>query len=177
MSINTFKTTIGFLATLLRKVGLVKREGGTIEQIYNYLPISQQLSTSGQPTAAELKKIKEAGFGTIINLAPHNAENSLDNEAAIVTELGLAYIHIPVDFRNPTEDNFASFVDAMNGLAGRDVWVHCAANMRVSAFVYRYRREILAQSDAAARKDLRKIWEPVGVWKSFVNAGWEKKPG
>jgi hypothetical protein len=85
MSINTLKTTIGFLATMLRKAGLIKLEGDTIEQIYNYLPISQQLCTSGQPTAAELQKIKDAGFGTIINLAPHNAENSLADEVAVVS--------------------------------------------------------------------------------------------
>jgi hypothetical protein len=64
-------------------------------------------------------------------------------------------------------------VETMNGLAGSDVWVHCAANMRVSAFVYRYRREILAESDAAALKDLHRVWEPFGVWKSFVDANRE----
>jgi protein tyrosine phosphatase (PTP) superfamily phosphohydrolase (DUF442 family) len=112
--------------------------------------------------------IKTAGFNAVVNLAPHSAENALDNEAQIVADLGLEYIHIPVDFRNPTVDDFARFVAAMNGLAGNEVWVHCAANMRVSAFVYRYRREILGEDDGVALNDLHKVWEPFGVWKSFV---------
>lgn len=170
MSINTLKTACGYLATMLRKIGLLKFESKSIEHIYNYVPISNKLSTSGQPSKSELQKIKDAGFSAVINLAPHNAENSLDNETAIVTDLGLTYIHIPVDFRNPTVDDFGKFVEAMNSMAERNVWVHCAANMRVSAFVYKYRREILVESDVTALKDLHRIWKPSGVWKSFVEA-------
>ena len=170
MGVNTLKTTFGYLATLLRKVGVLKLEGASIERIFNYVPISNNLSTSGQPSASELQKIKDAGFRAIVNLAPHNAENALANEAEIVTDLGLEYVHIPVDFKNPTADDFARFVETMNGFAGNDIWVHCAANMRVSAFVYRYRREILREDEDVALNDLRKVWEPFGVWKSFVNA-------
>lgn len=167
---KTLKTTLGYLATLLRKAGVLKIEGKTIEQIYNYVPISPSLKTSGQPSEAELGKIKAAGFGAVINLAPHNAENSLRNEAEIVASLGLRYVHIPVDFRNPTPGDFAKFVETMKGLSGTGVWVHCAANMRVSAFVYRYRREVLGEADDMALNDLHKIWKPFGIWKSFVDA-------
>jgi hypothetical protein len=45
--------------------------------------------------------------------------------------------------------------------------------MRVSAFVYKYRREILGESDVTALKDLHRVWEPSGVWKSFVHANRE----
>ena len=51
---------------------------------------------------------------------------------------------------------------------GRKVWVHCAANMRVSAFVYRYRTEVLGESASVAAEDLRRIWEPTGVWRAFL---------
>ncbi len=169
MNVNTLKTIFGYLKSMLRKFGVLKLESKSIAHIYNYVPISKQLSTSGQPSLLELQKIKEAGFNAVINLAPHNAENSLDNEAAIVNGLGLFYTHIPVDFRNPAEDDFDRFVECMNGLAGSNVWVHCAANMRVSAFVYRYRREILSESDVVALQDLHKIWEPFGAWKSFLD--------
>jgi len=169
-NLKTLKTTAGFLATLLRKAGVLKFEGESIEKIYNYVPISKNLSTSGQPSASDLRKIKAAGFRAVVNLAPHDAENSLANEAQIVTDLGLEYVHIPVDFRNPTAADFGKFVDTMNGLAGQETWVHCAANMRVSAFVYRYRREILLETEQAALADLHKVWEPFGVWRSFLKA-------
>jgi hypothetical protein len=40
----------------------------------------------------------------------------------------------------PTDTEFEQFKDAMAKLNGKKIWVHCAANMRVSAFIYRYRR-------------------------------------
>jgi protein tyrosine phosphatase (PTP) superfamily phosphohydrolase (DUF442 family) len=169
MAINTLKTTLGFMATMLRKSGLIKLESDTLEGIYNYVPISGKISTSGQPSPAELQMIKTAGFDAIINLAPHNAENALDDEVGVVAGLGLEYIHIPVDFKNPTDSDFSSFVNTMADMEGREVWVHCAANMRVSAFIYRYRRQVLGVDREIAQEDLQKIWEPFGVWKIFVN--------
>jgi uncharacterized protein (TIGR01244 family) len=168
VSRSLVRTVVGYVATLLRNLGVLKLESASIEHIYNHVAISRNLRTSGQPSAADLRQIKAAGFRTIINLAPHHAENALENEAEIVDALGLAYIHIPVDFRNPTATDFAKFVETMNGLTGTDVWIHCAANMRVSAFVYRYRRDVLKESEEVARRDLVRIWEPFGVWAAFV---------
>ena len=39
-----------------------------------------------------------------LGLHPH--EKSLPDEAASVARLGMTYIHIPVDFQNPTDQNF-----------------------------------------------------------------------
>ena len=169
MALNTLKTTLGFFATMLRKAGLLKLESDTLEGIYNYVPISGSISTSGQPSPSEFQLIKTAGFDAIVNLAPHNAENSLEDEAGVVAALGLEYIHIPVDFKNPTDSDFSRFVSTMADKEGCEVWVHCAANMRVSAFIYRYRREVLGVDKEIAQQDLQKIWEPFGVWKIFVN--------
>jgi protein tyrosine phosphatase (PTP) superfamily phosphohydrolase (DUF442 family) len=41
--------------------------------------------------------------------------------------------HIPVQFGAPTERDLLAFFDAMDRNSGRRVWVHCAANMRVTA--------------------------------------------
>ena len=41
--------------------------------------------------------------------------------------------------------------------------------MRVSAFTYRYRRDILNLEHNEIIKDLEKIWKPNKVWKSFLN--------
>jgi len=40
--------------------------------------------------------------------------------------------------------------------------------MRVSAFFYRYRRDLLGWDEAAARASMEAIWRPGGVWASFV---------
>jgi protein tyrosine phosphatase (PTP) superfamily phosphohydrolase (DUF442 family) len=140
-----------------------------LESIYNYHKVNETISTSGQPTKEQLLVIREAGFKVIINLAPHGAENSLSDEALLVQELGLKYIHIPVNFKNPTSENFQEFVDSMRASNIAETWVHCAANMRVSAFVYKYRCEVLNDDRQKAREDLAQIWAPIGVWKQFIS--------
>ena len=168
MSLNTLKTSIGFCATMIEKYTPFKFSKNTLEGIYNYLPINDVVSTSGQPTEAQFKLIKDAGYRIVINLAPQEA-NALADEDALMAELGLEYVHIPVDFKNPTEEDFRKFVSAMENASGKKTWVHCAANMRVSAFMYMYRCGVLKEDVNEARRDLEKIWEPMGVWKNFVS--------
>ena len=146
------------------------RRGESLDDIYNYLPIEGLYSTSGQPTEKQFAAIQEAGFTTVINLAPTSVfENSVVNEREILAALGMRYVHIPVDFMNPGEDDFEQFVDALDGQDCSKVWVHCAANMRVSAFTYRYRRALMNETESLARPDLNKIWNPLGVWKAFIS--------
>ena len=74
----------------------------------------------------------------------------------------------PVDFKNPTEWDYLRFCFAMKEAGTLPVWVHCAANMRVSAFLYRYRIEKLGTGREQAAADLARIWTPFGEWKSFI---------
>ncbi|MDC0948185.1 hypothetical protein OAS86_02415 [Gammaproteobacteria bacterium] len=91
------------------------------------------------------------------------------DEGALLQNLNLNYNYIPVDFKNPTSEDFKKFVASMKSSPTEKKWVHCEANMRVSAFIYKYRLEVLKESRDQARPDLEKIWEPFGVWKNFVS--------
>lgn len=167
---NTVRTILGFIRAFLCRRLPFFDQGERINDIYNYLPIENLFATSGQPSEAQFQLIKDAGYETVINLAPTSVlENSVINENQVLADLGMTYVHIPVDFREPTEDNFSAFVDTLRKNTPQKVWVHCAANMRVSAFTYRYRREILAEDETQAKSDLQKIWEPIGVWKEFIH--------
>jgi protein tyrosine phosphatase (PTP) superfamily phosphohydrolase (DUF442 family) len=81
----------------------------------------------------------------------------------------MTYIHIPVDFQNPTDQDFAQSCAVMEQLRKVPVHVHCIANYRVSAFFYRYRRDVLGMDDAEARAEMEAIWHPEGVWAASVN--------
>lgn len=74
--------------------------------IYHFLKLSDQVSTAGQPTAAQFSVIQEAGYQVVINLAPLQSSNALPNEQTIVEALGMEYIHIPVLWDDPTPENF-----------------------------------------------------------------------
>lgn len=168
MKRNTFRTVLGFLATLIRNVTGISLRANRPEAVYNYRRISDRLHTSGQPTEAQFAAIRAAGFDRVVNLAPAGAENALPDEAGVLARLGMDYVHIPVDWKHPAEEDFARFTDVMAAQGDQPIWVHCAANMRVSAFVYRYRRDVLGEDEQRIAEDLRAIWEPFGAWRKFV---------
>ena len=139
-----------------------------LSEIYNFRAISDKLATAGQPSEAQLRMIGESGFNAVINLALPTSDNAIANEGSVVTGLGMSYIHIPVDFKAPTSRDFRAFRQVMAAFDDRPVFVHCAANMRVSAFVFLYR--VLFQRITAhdAERDLRAIWQPDEVWGKFI---------
>ena len=51
----------------------------------------------------------------------------------------------------------------------KKIWIHCAANKRVSAFVYKYRRDILKLSHDEIIGDMEAIWTPNKIWNSFLD--------
>src|ERR1700724_1170154 len=136
--------------------------------IYNWRRLDDRVTTSGQPTEPQLAGIQALGVGHIINLGLHTHEKALPDEAASVSRLGMTYIHIPVDFQKPTDDDFGQFCAVMERLKEVPVHVHCIANYRVSAFFYRYRRDVLGVGEAAARADMEQSWPPEGVWATFI---------
>ena len=140
------------------------------ESIYNWRRLDDRITTSGQPTEAQLAEIPALGVCHIVNLGLHTHEKALPDEAASASRLGMTYIHIPVNFQNPTDHDFAQFCSVMEQLKEVPVHVHCIANYRVSAFFYRYRRDVLGMDEAQARADLDQVWKPEGVWAAFI--GW-----
>ncbi len=139
-----------------------------LENIYNYLKISDKIATAGQPSVEQFSYIKEAGYQVVINLALKDSSNALRNEKEIVEIEGMQYIHIPVIWENPTEDKLKEFIQVMKINLDKKVFVHCAANKRVSAFVYLYRRSEESIDEEIAKKDLHQIWVPNEIWQQFI---------
>jgi|SRR5215475_9244882 len=101
--------------------------------IKNFLRVNEEICTGGQPTMAELEKLKQEGVRAIINLrrpTEHNAEE----EAAKASELGLRYVNIPVDSSAPQDVQVEDFLKATDNPANRPAFIHCASASRVGAF-------------------------------------------
>jgi len=138
------------------------------EGIYNWRRLDERITTSGQPTEAQLADIHALGIRHVLNLGLHTHEKALPDEAGSVSRLGMTYIHIPVDFQHPTDQDFEKFCAVMDELKDVPVHVHCIANYRVSAFFYRYHRDVLGIDDREARAEMEAIWHPRGVWADFI---------
>ena len=82
-----------------------------VTDIYNSRPIEDALSTSGQPTEAQIRAAAAEDYDVIINLALHDHPRySLPDETALVGGLGMVYVHIPVQFDDPQEDDLLTFI-------------------------------------------------------------------
>ena len=140
-----------------------------VTDIYNFYPIEEAVSTSGQPRKAQLRALAAEGCEVVINLALHDDPRySLPDERGLVEGLGMVYIPIPVQFDNPTEDDLLAFFQAMENYSNRKIHIHCAANMRVTAFLGLYRLLKQGKPKDEAFEPMQSIWEPNEVWSSFI---------
>lgn len=136
--------------------------------IFAWRRLDDRLTSSGQPSEDQLADLRALGVEHVINLALHSHERALPDEAASVAALGMVYTHIPVAFDAPTEEDFTRFCAAMDAIGEATVHVHCIVNARVSAFLYRYRRDVLGLDEPQARAEMETVWQPGGVWAAFI---------
>ena len=87
----------------------------------------------------------------------------------------MSYVHIPVDFKGPTSRDFQAFCGVMDAFNGQRVFVHCAANKRVSVFVFLYRVLVQGVALSEAERDLCTVWQPDEIWGSFMRERLERK--
>jgi len=139
----------------------------TNNKILNTIVISDLISTSGQPTPNQFEEIANAGFTTVINMAMPDSTNALPDEGGFVSEAGMNYFHMPVSFEAPTKKDLSLFLKLMKVVEGQKVWVHCALNMRVSAFMQHYQKHVLKRTGENIVPILE-TWEPEDVWIEFM---------
>lgn len=139
-----------------------------MKKILNYYQVSDKIATSGQPTPEQFNTIAQNGYKVVINLALTSSSNAVPEEDAIVTDLGMVYIHLPVVWEAPQIDDVQIFCNLMSLNNLRKVWVHCAKNMRVSCFMYLYQKYILNLPEEQARYPMNQIWQPQGVWQELI---------
>ncbi len=137
--------------------------------IKNYVQITENIHTSGQPTAEDFELIACMGIETVVNLAMPDSDGAIPDEGAIVTRLGMNYVHVPVVWQKPTQAQFELFVSIMQFHQKRKIWVHCALNWRVSAFFYLYKTKYLGSDPQSAREALLEMWELDEVWSQFID--------
>ena len=140
-----------------------------IEDIRHFVPLSGRLATAGQPSERQLEDVAREGFETVVNLGLLDPRYCLADEAGLVESLGMAYHHIPVDFKAPQLEDLGAFFDVMDLSSERRVFVHCAANYRVSVFVALYGQARLGWSVDQADAHIRLLWEPDKTWQRFID--------
>src|SRR5262245_51714749 len=123
--------TIFLAAILLVSASpLVAQDAG---EIRNFLRVSKDFCTGGQPKLEQLEQLKADGVKSILNLRQPSEHRAAEEEAK-AKELGLKYFNIPVAYGNPNEEQVAEFLKITDDPENRPAFIHCTAAIRVGAF-------------------------------------------
>ncbi len=142
----------------------------SLNAITNYVRMTDDIGSSGQPTREQFADIAAAGYQVVINLALPSSDHAIADEGSVVTGLGMRFVHIPVDFAAPTIADLRQFIGVMEAFRGSRVWVHCVVNARVSAFLYHYLSKVRGLPETECRSPVLEKWAPQmdDVWKAFL---------
>lgn len=137
-------------------------------QAPNVVAISPLLVTSGQPSATSLKNLSALGFSAVIYLAPSSVSDAVAEEADIVRNQGIEFVHIPIEFGKPNASDVETFFAAMKRLQAKKILVHCQVNMRASSMTFLYRSIVNHEKPELAYEAVSRVWSPSGQWRKLL---------
>ena len=128
--------TLAGLVTLAA-VGLVAQQATPQSDdpstIRNFLQVSTDVCTGGQPRPEHFAKLKAQGVKTVLNLRTPG-EHRADEERQAVEQAGLKYFNIPVVYMAPKPEDADAFLKITDDPANRPMFIHCTAAIRVGGF-------------------------------------------
>lgn len=141
----------------------IPTDAENIHQVFDWL------WSSGQLSANDITTLPRLGIEVVINLAPPTSSVALPGEAELVTLGNMVYLQIPVSWERPELHQLMQFFGALETFSGCKIWLHCAMNMRASAFIYLYRRLCLGEDEELSAFPMREVWTPNPVWQQFIH--------
>lgn len=101
-----------------------------VSGVANACQVLPHLITGGQPSAAQLRALKEAGGDLVLDVRDPMESRPVD-EAALVRELGMEYVNIPVRAGSLDDSTLESILGVLRGAGRKSVFFHCGSGNRV----------------------------------------------
>ena len=120
------------LALLAAGSGAVVPESMDAAAIPHYRVVRPGLATGGQPPVDTLRRLKDLGFQTVVNLRTES-EPGVADEKRLVEEAGLRYVHVPITAASFSRADVDAVSRVLDDPAAGPVLLHCAAAVRVGA--------------------------------------------
>jgi uncharacterized protein (TIGR01244 family) len=121
------------LTILLTVLSLQAPGAGAAPDIRNFLQVTPEFCTGGQPRPEHFAKLKANGVKSVLNLR-QPGEHRADEEKQAVDAAGLKYFNIPVNYQSPAAAEVDRFLELTDDPANRPMFIHCTAAIRVGAF-------------------------------------------
>ena len=120
------ETDLGAVTSLKVDLGQVV-ELGTVSSV-------DGITSAGQPDEAALEVFADAGYATVIDLRGEGENRGMD-EAAVVEDLGLHYVTLPIEGTEAVSFENARKLDELLQQYPGPVLVHCGSGNRVGALL------------------------------------------
>ena len=108
-----------------------------VSGVANACQILPTVVTGGQPTADQLKALKAAGGEIVLDLRDPMEPRPVA-EAALVRELGMEYINIPVRAGSLDDTTLEQILGVLRRAGERTVFFHCGSGSRVGGALIPY---------------------------------------
>ncbi|HEX5962520.1 MAG TPA: sulfur transferase domain-containing protein [Gemmatimonadales bacterium] len=108
-----------------------------VSGVANACQILPTVISGGQPTAEQLKALKAAGGEIVLDLRDPMEPRPVD-EGALVRELGMEYVNIPVRAGSLDDATLDRILAALRRAGNRTVFFHCGSGSRVGGALIPY---------------------------------------
>lgn len=168
--ISTAFATASLALSLSLPAQAIEPTDPSLEEIVNFRQYSPTFASSGQPSKEQFAAIAENGFERIVYIAFTSNPNALADADQVIKDLGMEYMHIPVDWNNPLPADFYAFADSLQRDTDKKTLLHCQVNARATAFSFLYRVIYEGVDIAEAKTDMNTVWQPNETWRDFIFA-------
>ena len=136
----------------------------------NFKRYSDSIASAGQLHDKHIPFIEKEDYSLVVYLAFDSSEDkSRLGIDKLIRGTGARYIQLPVDWFQPTPEDYNHFVGAVTANNERKVLVHCEMNFRASAFSFLYRVIEGDEDFEQAKEDMLSVWTPDNTWTTFIN--------
>jgi len=126
---------LGLMSMAATAMSQVVRED--VEGIVNFAHIETTVACAGAITPDSVSRIKEYGFGTIINLRRSSEEGAnIEAEAAAADAAGVRFVHLPFGGENLDLAVADQFIEVIQEPGVEPAFVHCAGGGRAATMWY-----------------------------------------
>lgn len=108
-----------------------------ISGVTNACQVLPTVLTGGQPGASTLHALKEAGGAIVLDVRDPMEPRPVD-EAALVKELGMEYVNVPVGPGSLNDATLGRILGVLRGAGERTVFFHCGSGNRVGGALIPY---------------------------------------
>jgi len=155
-------------------VATITESHADISDIRNFYQFSENVYSAGQPKRRQLESLSDDNVEVVINIVPTYESIYEPDEAEILREQGIEYIHTPVNWESPKASEIENFLAAMKKVDDRKVLVHCWVNARASALVHVYQMTQSSENQAAGYENLLVIWDDIAGFSLEQNDTWKQ---